>query len=160
MNNLKRVSTRRQESHHGSPGLCQKHSLRRPPLSKDVRIITLNHWASLPHSDKESVCQCKRRGFDPWSSSYAWAPQLLSPWSRLWEPQLLKPVCLEPVLRSKRSHRRRSWWTARQSRPCSLQLEKSSRSNHHPAQPRIAKQEFHKHVNCLNPRVNKDIKTK
>ena len=40
----------------------------------------------------------------PWSNQ-AWAPQLLSLRSRAGEPQLLKPVCLEPVLRNKRSHR-------------------------------------------------------
>ena len=33
------------------------------------------------------------------------APQRLSLRSRAHEPQLLKPVCLEPVLRNKRSHR-------------------------------------------------------
>ena len=35
----------------------------------------------------------------------AHAPQLLSLRSRAREPQLLKPVRLEPVLRNKRSHR-------------------------------------------------------
>ena len=38
-------------------------------------------------------------------SNYAHAPQLLSLRSRAREPQLLKPMRLEPVLRSKRSHR-------------------------------------------------------
>ena len=38
-------------------------------------------------------------------SSWACAPQLLSLRSRAREPQLLKPVGLEPVLRNKRSHR-------------------------------------------------------
>ena len=38
-------------------------------------------------------------------SNWARAPQLLSLRSRAREPQLLKPACLEPVLRSKRSHR-------------------------------------------------------
>ena len=33
------------------------------------------------------------------------APQLLSLHSRAREPQLLKPACLQPVLRNKRSHR-------------------------------------------------------
>ena len=37
-------------------------------------------------------------------SSWARVPQLLSLCSRAREPQLLKLVCLEPVLRSKRSH--------------------------------------------------------
>ena len=38
-------------------------------------------------------------------SKEAPAPQLLSLHSRAREPQLPKPVCLEPVLRNKRSHR-------------------------------------------------------
>ena len=37
-------------------------------------------------------------------SNEARAPQLLSLRSRTREPQLLKPVCLEPVLLNKRSH--------------------------------------------------------
>ena len=37
-------------------------------------------------------------------SNEARVPQLLSPRSRAREPQLLKPACLEPVLRNKRSH--------------------------------------------------------
>ena len=38
-------------------------------------------------------------------SNYARAPQLLSLSSGAREPQLLKPTCLEPMLRNKRSHR-------------------------------------------------------
>ena len=38
-------------------------------------------------------------------SNQARAPQLLSLCSRAREPRLLKPACLEPVLRNKRSHR-------------------------------------------------------
>ena len=38
-------------------------------------------------------------------SNKARAPQLLSLRSRAREPQLLKPACLEPMLRNKRSHR-------------------------------------------------------
>ena len=37
-------------------------------------------------------------------SNYACAPQLLSLCSRAFEPQLLKPVRLEPMLRNKRNH--------------------------------------------------------
>ena len=39
-------------------------------------------------------------------SDEARAPQLLSLHSRARVPQLLKPTCLEPVLRNKRSHRK------------------------------------------------------
>ena len=38
-------------------------------------------------------------------SNKAHAPQLLSLCSRARQPQLLKPACLEPMLRNKRSHR-------------------------------------------------------
>ena len=50
--------------------------------------------------------------FDPWSGKIphatrqpSWGNATIEPvLSRAWEPQLLKPVCLEPVLRNKRSH--------------------------------------------------------
>ena len=45
-----------------------------------------------------------RRSHMPWSNE-ARAPQLLSLRSTAREPQLLKPVRLEPVLHNKRSHR-------------------------------------------------------
>ncbi|KAJ8797884.1 hypothetical protein J1605_017086 [Eschrichtius robustus] len=38
-------------------------------------------------------------------SNKACVPQLLSPCSRVREPQLLKPMCLEPALGDERSHR-------------------------------------------------------
>ena len=44
------------------------------------------------------------RSHMPWGNE-ARAPQLLGLRSRAREPQLLKPVFLEPVLRNKRSHR-------------------------------------------------------
>ena len=62
-------------------------------------------------SGKESSCQCRRHKLDPWSRKIPHAveqhsswPQLLSLCSRAREPQLLKPVCLEPVLCKRRSH--------------------------------------------------------
>ena len=54
------------------------------------------------------------------------APRLLSLLSRAGEPQLLKPVNLEPVLRNKRSHHNeKSPHTAMKSSPRSPQLEKA-----------------------------------
>ena len=58
---------------------------------------------------KESTCQCRRHGFDPWSGKIPYAkeqlsPQLLSLCSRAWESQLLCPQTLEPVLHNERSH--------------------------------------------------------
>ena len=47
-------------------------------------------------------------------------------------PQLLKPMCLEPLLRNKRSHRMRSPHTATKSSPLSLQLEKAHAQQRRP----------------------------
>ena len=55
--------------------------------------------------------------------NWARAPQLLSLRSRACDPQLLKPVCLEPVLCNKRSHHN----------------EKPAHSNEDPTQPKINK---------------------
>ena len=73
-----------------------------------VNLKGLPWW----RSGQESTCQCRGHGFDPWSGKIAHAAgnkaralQLLSLRSRAREPQLLKPVCLEPMLRNKRSHR-------------------------------------------------------
>ena len=44
-------------------------------------------------------------------------------WARV--PQLLKPTCLEPVLRDKRSHRNEKPVHHNEESPCSLQLEKA-----------------------------------
>ena len=57
-------------------------------------------------------------------SNQARAPQLLSLRSRAHEPQLLKPMRLEPMLRNKRSHRSEKL-TATKSSPHSPQLEKA-----------------------------------
>ena len=52
-------------------------------------------WASRGLSGKESICQCRRHGFSPWSRKTPYAatcaPKLLSLCFRAWEPQLLKP---------------------------------------------------------------------
>ena len=90
------------------------------------------------HSRQESACQCMGHGFNLCSGKilHAHLPQLLKPtcaralWATATEPvrhsywgcvpQLLRPMCLEPVLRN-----RRSPCTTMQSRPCSLQREKS-----------------------------------
>ena len=83
--------------------------------------LNKNNNPGLPwwHSDWESTCQCRGHGFEPWSGKIPHVEQLSS-WATttepaLWSlgatatearvPQLLKPICLEPVLRNKRSHR-------------------------------------------------------
>ena len=58
-------------------------------------------------------------------SNEARAPQLSSLRSRAHEPQLLKPACLEPVLRNKRSHRIEKPTHHKEEYPRSPQLEKA-----------------------------------
>ena len=76
-------------------------------------ILARGEWRGLPWwlSGKESACQCREHGFNLWSRKIPHAteqlslwPQLLSLSSKAWETQLLKSVCLQPVLCSKRSH--------------------------------------------------------
>ena len=62
-------------------------------------------------SGRESTCQCRRHGFDPWSRKIPHAAELLSLGSRPWEPPVLSShaattearTCLEPALRSERA---------------------------------------------------------
>ena len=58
-------------------------------------------------------------------SNKACVPQLLSLCSRDHVPQLLKPTCLEPVLRNKRSHCNEKAVHHNEEYPHSLQLEKA-----------------------------------
>ena len=105
-------------------------------------------------SGKESACQCRKHGFNPWSGKIPHASEQLSPWattvlfslcSRAQEPQLLspgaallKPACPRACARQQENP---LWREARtpqlESSPCSPQLEKSSRSNKDPAQPKM-----------------------
>ena len=57
-------------------------------------------------------------------SNWAHVPQLLSPRSRAREPQLLNPVCLEPVLQNKRGRSNEKPPHCKKSNPHSTQLEK------------------------------------
>ena len=65
-------------------------------------------------------------------SNEACAPQLLSLRSRACEPQLLKPMRLEPMLCNKRSHHNKSPLTTTKSSPCSPQLEKACAQQQRP----------------------------
>ena len=79
---------------------------------------TLYHL-SYEGSGKESACQCRRPGFDPWSRKMPHAEKQLSPCAttlervlqspgttntEAWEPWLLSQHTLEPVLCNQRSH--------------------------------------------------------
>ena len=57
------------------------------------------------------------RSHMPWNNQ-AREPQLLSQCPRACEPQLLKPECLEPVLRNKRSHSNEKLDTTTKNSPC------------------------------------------
>ena len=66
------------------------------------------HWR---YSGSEYACQCRRHGFNPWSSKIPHVMERLSPHAKTTEPaprvlklRLLKPMRLEPVLHDKRSH--------------------------------------------------------
>ena len=65
-------------------GKCQAHPLRQGGFLR-LLLGKLNFWMELPRllCGKESVCQCKRHGFNPWSGKI--------PWRRKWQ---LTPVFL------------------------------------------------------------------
>ena len=99
----------------------------------------LRQFAGPPRclSGKESVCQCKRLEFDPWSGKIPRAMEQLSPCATTTEPGLHN--CGENP------------GTAMKSGPYSPQLEKSPHSNRDPAQPKInetIKMYFKKTVWC------------
>ena len=104
-------------------------------------------------SGKESACQCRRHGFDPWSGKVphaaeqpSWGPQLLRLCLRAWELQLLKPA--RPRARAPQQERllpREAWAPQLESSPCSPTPEKSPRCNKDPVQPRGNKMIF-KHI--------------
>ena len=76
--------------------------------------ITINNLkVGLPwwRSGWESACQCRERGFEPWSGKIPHATEQLGPWATITEP-----ARLEPVLRNKRgrdserpAHRDEEW---------------------------------------------------
>ena len=69
------------------------------------------------------------RPHTPWNNK-AHARQLLSLCSRAREPQLLKPMCLEPVLCNERSHRKEK----PEHRNEELQLEKAHMQQRRPSE--------------------------
>ena len=72
-----------------------------------LKIPGLPWW----RSGWESACQCRGRGFEPWSGRIPHATEQLGPWATIAEP-----ARLEPVLRNKRgrdsdrpAHRDEEW---------------------------------------------------
>ena len=47
---------------------------------REAVLLPFNSYLGVPGgaSDKESACQCRRRGFDPWVEEI--------PWRRKWQP--------------------------------------------------------------------------
>lgn len=92
-------------------------------------------------SGQESVCQCRRQGFDLGSmprSSQAHVPQLLTLSSTAQEAQLLKPWCsVWPMLLNRRSHEEEAHASQPESSPRVPELEKSLCGNEGPAEPKI-----------------------
>ena len=78
-----------------------------------AKNVKNNSFSGLPWWRRgwESACQCRGRGFEPWSGKIPHAAGQLDPWATTTEP-----ACLEPVLRSKRGrdserpvHRNEEW---------------------------------------------------
>ena len=96
---------------------------------------------------KESACQCRRHGFEPWSGKISHALGQLSMCTTTIEPALLEPgrcICwnpgaLEPVLCKKRSHLNEKLSTATREWPPLAATKKSPCSSEDPAQPKINK---------------------
>ena len=90
-----------------------------------------------------SACQCRGRGFEPWSGKIPHAAEQLGPWATAAEP-----ARLEPVLRNKRgrdSEARAPRWRVA---PACRNWRKPSHRNEDPTQPKI------------NKLINKNLKKK
>ena len=82
-------------------------------------------------SGKESACQRRRHGFDPWFGSIPQAAGIL--WSGAWEPQLLSPVPQLLKLACSRAHALQQE-KAQQWEVCASRLGKSPFSSQDPAE--------------------------
>ena len=105
-------------------------------------------------SGKESTCQCRRHGFDPWSSKIPYTSEQLSPCATAIELVLESlgaatteftcrnywSLCaLEPALCNRGSCRSEKQGQRLESSPCSLKPEGSPRSSEDPALLKINK---------------------
>ena len=108
-----------------------------PPPPLICPLVRTGEWRGLPwgHSGRESSCQCRGRGFYPWSGKIPHASERLSPCTATTEPVLYtpgattiesecassqSPCTLEPTLRNKRSPP----VSTREQRPCAATREK------------------------------------
>ena len=84
----------------------------------------------------ESACQCRGRGFEPWSGKIPHAAEQLGPWATTTEP-----ARLEPVLRNKRGRdsERPAHRDEERPPPTRRNWRKPSRRNEDPTQLKINK---------------------
>ena len=118
------------------------------PLEGLLRCRVSGHsWWS---SSKESICQCRRHGFDPWSRTILYVTEQLSLFTTTLEPVLCnpgtataEPTCcdywdphtLKPMPCNERSHQKEQLLQP-ESSPRLPQLEKNQCSNEDPAHPK------------------------
>ena len=114
-----------------------------------IHILRLAWWLSA----KESACQCKCYGFDPWSGKIPHALEQLSPQATTTEPvpYIPEPQLLSPSASTTEAHAlysmgspreataMRSLSTTTRKYPLLAMLGKSPRSNKDSAQPKINK---------------------
>ena len=93
----------------------------------------------------ESACQCRGRGFEPWSGKIPHAAERRGPWATVAEP-----ACLEPVLCNKRgrdgerpAHRDEEWPPLAATGEGPSTEAKTQHSNH-----------------SVNKKINKSLKKK
>ena len=88
------------ENPHGQRGLADYSPWGRKELDMTEQ---LSRWLS----GKESTCQCRRHGFDPWFKK--------TPWSRKWQP---RPVFLPGKSHGQRSLMAYSSWGCKVRQDC------------------------------------------
>ena len=126
---------------HGSKaqtGTLSYHTRRgspRCPTRQSSPFLLKTRGEGLPWwlSGKESACQCRRRGFHPWSGKIPRAEKQLSPCAATPEPALQSPevTSTEPALQSPCSTTGEA--SAIRS-PCTT-MQRKAHSNEDPAQP-------------------------
>ena len=92
-------------------------------VRKSLSVLFKSLISGLPwwHSGWESACQCRGRGFEPWSGKIPHATEQLGPWATITEPARLEPVlCNKRGRNSERPVHRNEEWpplaTTRESR--------------------------------------------
>ena len=68
-------------------------------IIREMQIKTTTRGLPWWRSGRESACQCRGHGFEPWSGRIPHAAEQLGPWATIAEP-----ARLEPVLRNRRGH--------------------------------------------------------